>query len=277
VPPNCYIPAIPPEEGDETLAIEDIQLALDNVFWHPNVGPFIGKQLIQRLVTSNPTPAYVARVATAFEGGGPHGSGVRGDLFATVKAILLDNEARDPAYRSNPAYGRLKEPLVNRWGLYRALARIDRPAERFPLRIGANPWNGMDSFGQQLMQSPSVFNFYPPDYIPPGTALVAPGFFAPELRIHNDVTALAALDTFRYEIIIPDGEAEAARYAEWRLLAEDPVTLVQTLNQELLFGTLRVSARTLIINILNEISDPTFRVRTAVWLIAGSPEFAVLK
>ena len=277
IPLNGFIPAWPTNQWLEDIAIAEIELALENVFRHPNVAPFVSKQLIQHLVTSNPTPAYVARVAEAFEGNGPYGSGVRGDLFATTKAILLDNEARDPAYRSNPAYGRLIDPLIVRWGLYRVLGRVDRPTEPFPFQIASGPWNGMSDFGQQLMQSPSVFNFYPPDYVPPGTAMVSPGYFAPELRIHNDVTALSMMNALRGEIIIPENEREAARYAAWRPLASDPAALVEALNQEMLYGTLTDEARTIIETTVGVISDDTYRVRTAVWLIAGSPEFRVLK
>jgi uncharacterized protein (DUF1800 family) len=277
IPSNGYIAPVPEPLWSQALALQDIQVALDNVFYHPNVAPFISKQLIQRLVTSNPTPDYVARVADAFEGNGPYGSGVRGDLLATAKAILLDVEARDPTYRTNPAYGRLIEPLITRWGLYRILGRADRPAETFPFRISSGPWNGMSNLGQQLLQSPSVFNFYPPDYIPPGTAMVDAGFRAPELRIHNDVTSLATVNTFRDEIIIPENEREAARYTDWRLLASDPNTLVEQLNQEIMYGTLTPEAHNIIVSAISQLADPTHRVKTAVWLMACSPEFRVLK
>lgn len=277
LPLNGFIPAIPPASGTPALVVQDVQLALDNVFHHPNVAPFISRQLIQRFVSSNPTPAYVGRVAAAFEGAGPYGAGVRGDLLATLKAILLDPEARDPAYRSNPQYGKLKEPFVVRWALYRLLERVDRQNEVFPLRLGASHWNALESFGQRFLRSPSVFNFYPPEYVPPGTELARPAMFAPELRIYNDVTAMAALDIIRAEIITPDAPYEAARFAAWKPLASNPATLVDALNQELLYGTMTPEVRTVIINALNQIGSSTHRVRTAVWLITVSPEFRVLR
>ncbi len=278
IPPGGVIPAIPPQSGNDALVVLDVQKALDNVFWHPNAAPFVGRQLIQRLVTSNPTPAYVARVATAFEGGGPYGVGVRGDLLATAKAILLDPEARDPAYRANPVCGLLKEPFIARYGLYRVLERIDRPNEAYPLRITTSQWDADTTLGQAFMRSPSVFNFYPPDYVPPGTELAAPGFFGPELRIHNDVTAISILDKFREELVTPEGEREAARYDDWRPLAGNPAALVDALDDELLCGTITPEARQIIINALSQMGpNPTYRVRAAVWLIAASPEFRVLR
>ncbi|MGB0715492.1 MAG: DUF1800 family protein, partial [Phycisphaerae bacterium] len=141
IPAGGWIPEITnPGSQTQQAALDDIQDAIDNLFQHPNCAPFVSKRLIQRLVTSNPSPEYVARVATAFEGGGPFGTGMRGDLKATVKAILLDNEARDPAYRNNPQYGKVQEPIVLRWALYRIMQRVDRIGESYPFQTAADPW-----------------------------------------------------------------------------------------------------------------------------------------
>lgn len=278
VPTNGYIAALTdPNAWTSVNALQDVQLAIDNAFWHPNVAPFISHQLIQRFVTSNPTPAYVQRVATAFEGGGPYGGGQRGDLFATLKAVLLDDEARDPAYRSNPLYGKVREPIVVRWALYRLLERVDRPGETFPYRIDADVWSTRNDFGQALMQAPSVFNFYGPDYRPPGTAVADMDRVAPELRLYNDSTAMAMIDRFRYDLVTPDGTAEAGRYADWRLLASSPTALVDALDDELMFGALSTEARQIIETAVGQITGDTERVRAAVWLIVNSPEFRVLR
>jgi uncharacterized protein (DUF1800 family) len=153
-----------------------LKTALDTLFNHPNVAPFIGRQLIQRLVTSNPSPAYVARVAAAFA---DNGSGVRGDLRAVVAAILLDTEARSAAGLSSPAFGRLREPMVRfvQWG------------RTFGLRSARGSWKLGDlsdpatRLGQSPLRSPSVFNFFRPGYVPPSTALASAGQVAPEFQI----------------------------------------------------------------------------------------------
>lgn len=156
-----------------------LKAALDTIFNHPNVGPFIGKQLIQRLVTSNPSPAYVARVSAAFN---DNGLGVRGDLRAVVKAILLDDEARSPAGLTQQGFGKLREPMLRfvQWG------------RTFGLNSTFGSWkigNLSDPgsrLGQSPLRSPSVFNFFRPGYVPPSTALAASGAVAPEFQLVNE-------------------------------------------------------------------------------------------
>ena len=278
VPPGGWIPAIV-QSADQTeeAGLEDVQLALDNLFYHPNVAPFVSRLLIQRFVTSNPTPSYIERVATAFEGGGPYGSGQRGDLFATLKAILLDNEARDPAYRSNPQYGKVQEPIVLRWALYRIMDRIDRPNESFPFQMAADPWVTMADFGQNILESPSVFNFYPAQYAPPGTDISGAEIVAPELNLYNDVTALAILQRFLVDLILPEEEYEAGIYDAWRAVAGDAETLVDRLNDDLMYGSMSDEMKQIIVNVVAATADHTDRVQSATWLIVNSPEFRVLK
>ncbi len=148
-------------------------MALDAWFNHPNVGPFIGRQLIQRLVTSNPSPAYVARVASAFNN---NGQGVRGDLGAVVRAILLDVEARQPPAAE---FGKLREPVLRVTHWMRA--------------FGASSVTGqymmayeLDSQSQRVLYAPSVFGYFRPGYVPPNSALSALGATAPELQIVNE-------------------------------------------------------------------------------------------
>jgi hypothetical protein len=158
-----------------------LKTALDGLFNHPNVGPFFGRQMIQRLVTSNPSPAYVERVARAFEN---NGAGVRGDLKAVWAAILLDDEARSPAGLSSNTFGKLREPML----------RLVNWSRSFGAVSAAGSWKMNDlsdpssSLGQSPLRSPSVFNFFRPGYVPPGTALAPQGITAPEFQIVNETT-----------------------------------------------------------------------------------------
>lgn len=157
----------------------EIDMALDNIFYHPNVGPFISKNLILQMVTSNPTPAYVGRVAAVFNN---NGFGVRGDMKAVVKAILLDPEARGDV-KTDPNYGKLREPIQLMTNVFRTwnvrsadgLTQSDGVVAALATAMAQNPFN-----------SPTVFNYYPPDYVVPGTAL--PG---PEFNIMTTGTAIA--------------------------------------------------------------------------------------
>ena len=172
-----------PDVGTATLA--DINGAIDCLFNHPNVGPFVGRQLIERLITSNPSPGYISRVAAAFA---DNGQGVRGDMKAVIKAILLDTEARDPAKMSDPTFGKLREPFLRCVNLAHA--------------FNASAQSGfyaLDTFYmdhvEEPMRSPSVFNFYQPGYSPPGMLNVA-GLFAPEFQIINAGSGITSPNYF---------------------------------------------------------------------------------
>jgi uncharacterized protein (DUF1800 family) len=155
--------------------------ALDTLAGHANTAPFIGRQLIQRLVTSNPSAAYVGRVAAAFA---DNGSGRRGDLATVVAAVLLDDEARAPAGLADPAFGRVREPMLRlvQWG------------RTFGLRSARGSWKLGDlsdpatRLGQSPMRSPSVFNFFRPGYVPPSTAMAERGLVAPEFQLVNETS-----------------------------------------------------------------------------------------
>lgn len=172
--PNATIPA---GQGGEA----DLRNALDNVFNHPNVGPFIAKQLIQKLVTSNPSPAYVQRVAEKFNN---DGMGRRGSLDVVVKAILLDSEARNPPTGSATATaGKLKEPLLRLTQFWRA---YDAKAASGRWGAASNFSGGVNAvFGQAQGSSPSVFNFFSPFYAPPGEIADA-GRVAPEMQLATE-------------------------------------------------------------------------------------------
>ena len=172
-----------PDVGTATLA--DINGAIDCLFNHPNVGPFVGRQLIERLVTSNPSPAYISRVAAAFA---DNGQGVRGDMKAVIKAVLLDTEARDPAMMSNSTFGKLREPFL----------RCVNLAHAFNASAQSG-YYALDAFYldhvEEPMRSPSVFNFYQPSYSPPGMLNEA-GLFAPEFQIINAGSGITAPNYF---------------------------------------------------------------------------------
>jgi len=166
--------------GQGTIA--DIEAAVDNLFNHPNVGPFIGLRLIQRLVKSNPSPAYVSRVAAAFN---DNGVGVRGDMEAVVRAILMDEEARDMSYMNDPTHGMLREPLVRYISLCRTFNAVNQSGE-----YTFAPDHLSEEMLQYVVFSPSVFNFFLPNYQPIGPIADA-DLVAPEFQITTAYTTVS--------------------------------------------------------------------------------------
>ena len=164
----------------------DITVALDTLFNHPNVGPFFGRQMIQRLVTSNPSPAYVKRVASAFN---DNGNGVRGDMKAVIRAVLLDPEARNTTARQQAGWGRIREPLLRFTHLMRAFNATSLSGN-WPLGITEVPGN----LNQTAMRSPSVFNFYRPGFTPAGTPIAKAGLVAPEMQILHESSVAGYAD-----------------------------------------------------------------------------------
>jgi uncharacterized protein (DUF1800 family) len=246
----------------------DLANAIDAVFLHPNVGPFIGRQLIQKLVTSNPPPAYVARVARVFA---DNGAGIRGDLKAVVRAILLDPEARAPL-SADPAFGRLREPAQFVVATARALnAATD--GVFFRAQSAA--------MGQPVFAAPSVFNFYPPDYVIPGTDVLGP-----EFALQNTTSALARINYVNALVfpatIAPDTAVYGATgtQLDWSALtplAGDASALVAKVDRLLTHGTLSPAARAAIVTAVNAIaaSDPLARAKTAFYLVASSAQYQV--
>ena len=167
-----------------TLGAQSLRLALDTLFNHPNVGPFLGRQMIQRLVTSNPSAAYVSRVASAFNA---NRAGVRGDLGHMFRTILLDDEARNPAGLTSPTFGKLREPVL-RIAQWARTFKLKPIAGFWKVPIGFTPWDITRSLSQSPLQAPSVFNFFRPGYVPPSTALAASKATAPEFQIVNEST-----------------------------------------------------------------------------------------
>lgn len=270
------LPANDPENPEANYAENDINRALDIIFNHQNIGPFIGRQLIQRMVTSNPSPAYVARVAEAFNGAGPHNpGGVRGDMESVIKAILLDPEARDFPSTQNPHFGKQRVPYLK----YVAMARAfnAEPPEDAYYEVY---WIE-DSIGMQPMSSPSVFNFYLPTYQPNGL-IKDLGLVAPEFQITNAVTGIRLPNqiynavqyrlTWEEEIGLDFSDAEG--------LAGDADALIDYLDGLLTYGKLTAESRE-IIRFMLERPDTSGlssldRARLAAYIILSSPEFAIL-
>src|SRR5262249_7641108 len=165
---------------------QDLQQALDLIFNHPNVGPFICRQLIQRLVTSNPSPAYVYRCGQACANDSQWGgAGVRGTLKAVVSALLLDYEARSTAFLNAPGYGHLREPVVRLGALLRAIHATPPADGKWRIHNLEDAAFGLD---QNPLRAPTVFNFFEPTYVMPG-AIAQAGLVSPEFKITNEETA----------------------------------------------------------------------------------------
>ena len=254
--------------------MEDIEDAIDNIFNHANVGPFIGRQLIQRLVTSNPSPHYVRRVAEAFA---DNGLGVRGDMKAVIRAVLLDPEATsDPGTHAH--FGKLREPILRIVSIGRQL-HIQNTSEYF--------FHGGYWFQNQLRQhplsSPSVFNFFLPSHMPNGEIAEA-NLVAPEFQITTNPAVIGISNLAQYLIWAdniggvqspPFGEMSVNLH-EYVVLAPDVQGLIDRLDMVLTYGTLSKATRDAIGATLVTIADPTERAKWAIYLVLISPDFAVM-
>lgn len=262
----------------------DLRVALDTLFNHPNVGPFIGKQLIQRLVTSNPSPEYVSRVAAVFNN---NGKGVRGDMAAVVRAILLDPEARSASLIDGPNYGKVREPMI----------RLANWARAFNATSGSGDWlipstSANTSLSQSALTAPSVFNFFRPGYSPPNTRLGAAGQLAPEFQIVDEVTVAGYLNTMQSAIDNGIGNTfngardVRAAYAAEIALANDPNALVDRVDLLLTNGRMSSGLRSRIVSAVSAINVPatagtsqttalTNRAKLAIFMTMASAEYLV--
>ena len=225
----------------------DLENAVDNVFNHPNVGPFISRQLIQRLITSNPTPAYVARVASKFN---DNGSGIRGDMKALIKAIFLDTEARDVNVANSIVFGKLREPVIKFTQLHRAF-NGKASGGYYDVWDLSSP----ETLGQAAMKPPSVFNYYSPEFAPAGPMAYKDLYLqGPEFEITNTSTIAGFSEFSQWGVMIgfryydaPNGAAptfinpvEHARYlAGAGALADNPQAMVDELDLLLTAGNLK--------------------------------------
>lgn len=264
---------------------QDLNAALDNIFYHPNVGPFVSKHLIKQLVTSNPSPDYVARVAGIFNN---DGTGVRGNLRAVVEAILLDPEARDDALaQTSVNYGHLKEPALYITNVLRAL---------FPL--SANGTANSDGYlnpqitnqDQDVFRPPTVFSYYPADFLAPG----APGVLGPEFGIFSASTALRRANLVNtilgnmttnlsnaHITVVPVGANAPAgtgvNLNPYLNYADNPPSLVAALSRIMMHNSMSSQMQTSVVNAVTAVpaSNRVLRVRQAIYLVATSSQYQV--
>lgn len=242
-------------------AAADLSAALDVIVSHPNVAPFIGFRLIQHLVTSNPSSAYVQRVAAVFN---DNGQGVRGDLKAVIKAILLDEEARrgDDPRAAQSFEGRLKDPAVFAIGLLRSLG---------PVSASTGLQGYMVGMGLNVFSAPSVFNYYSPDYRIPGTDVLGPEF---EIFINPTI---AWRDNFVNTVIYGWASDLSVDLSAWTVLAGDTARLIDAIDKQLFHGAMLDATRNTIANTLDALptDDSQTRARTALYLAATSAEYSI--
>ncbi len=270
-----------------------LKAALDRLFNHPNVGPFLGRQLIQRLVKSNPSADYVGRVAAAFAN---NGSGVRGDLKAVIRAVLLDAEARTPP-ATDASAGKLREPVLrlahwmrafnatSRGGRFQGIDNTDDPATRL---------------GQTPLRSPSVFNFYRPGYVPPNTGLATQSLVAPELQIVSEVSVAGYLNYLQGWVRFDPATTRDVRqdYSREMALADqpsaaEPTALIDRIDLLLMEGRMSAALRSALVvgiagrplpaptrdsagTVTNQAAIDTARrdrVALAIFLTMASPEY----
>ncbi|MGQ0622448.1 MAG: DUF1800 domain-containing protein [Panacagrimonas sp.] len=262
-------------------ATKELKRALDILFNHPNVGPFVCRQLIQRLVTSNPSPAYISRVASRFNN---NGQGVRGDLRAVVRAILLDTEARNGHTTSPQSFGKLREPLIRISHVWRAFRAPGIGSQ------GVFPFSYSDyEVAQGPLTSRSVFNFFSPNYSPPG-ALRQQGYLAPEMQLVNE-SLLTSTDNFMiYNVVFqyignpysnPDDVRINLSYE--KSLANNVPALIEHLNLVLMNGKMSTAQRDSLSAWVRRIEPGSYpewdydRAAEAIYLIVASPQYLVQK
>ncbi len=253
-----------------------LSMSLDIIFAHPNVAPFISRQLIQRLVTSNPSPAYVARVGAVFNA---NSAGIKGDLKAVIKAILLDEEARTPANLSKTDFGKVREPMI----------RFLNWARSFNANSASDTWRIGDTsdagtkLGQSPLRSPSVFNFFRPGYVPPNSAIANANLVAPEMQIVSESSVVGYINFMQNAVSGARNVGDLrADYSALLNLADKPQALVAELN--LLLAANQIDSNNTA-NIVNAIAsmpiknerDRNQRIYAALTLVLAAPEFIVLK
>lgn len=265
--PGAVSPYLPPGQP----AIDDVNQALDNIFNHPSAGSFICTQLIQKLVTSNPSPDYVARVASWFE---DDGTGVRGNLWPVVQAILLDPEARGDM-TADPAFGHYRDPALYACAVLRAFNAT--------AYSGTGTSDGylnplVMTFGMDVFRPPSVFSYYPPNYAAPGYAPL----LGPEFAVLDSVSTLKRANfinqmTFGGGVPVSSNSPKGTALDLTALQAMTPDDMANYLNNLLMHGTMSDDMRTALIQAINAVaaSNPLKRARTAVYLVTTSAQYDV--
>ena len=257
-----------PAEGEPNY---EIKSAIKNIFEHHNTAPFISRQLIQRFVTSNPSPGYILRVSNVFNN---NGSGIKGDLKAVIKAVLLDKEAIN-GHRTLPhTFGKIKEPLLRLSGLLRAY-NAKKEGERYRFT------KTNSSFGQEVLSAHSVFNFFSSNYSPHGP-LRDQGMVSPEFEILNSQTITTTTNDLRKYSIgtkldYKNSNIELIDINDLAVLAIHPERLVEKLDMDLTAGSMSKGMKEILIDFIVKIdsNDLELRAKEALFLVITSPEYAV--
>ena len=255
-------------------AIQGLTTALDTIFAHPNVAPFFSRQMIQRLVTSNPSAAYVGRVAAVFNN---DGSGVKGNLRAVLRALLLDDEARDVTLAASPSFGKLREPVLRFVAWARAFD-VTSPSGAWAVGNTSDPATRL---GQSPLRSPSVFNFFRPGYVPPNSAIASAALVAPEFQIANESSVVGYINFMQRAVAGSLGDL-TPDYASLLALADNASALMAELNLVLAANHLGTGTSAAIVAALQTMPSGTDtnrrnRVNAALVLVLAAPEFIVQK
>lgn len=240
----------------EQTPLDDVNAGLDIIFNHPNVGPFIATRLIRALVTSNPSPQYIQRIAAKFD---DNGNGVRGDLAAVVRAILLDPEARNDAPGSD--FGRLRTPVQHTIAMCRALGLTPNPAANFDYLLAA--------MGESIVNAPSVFGHYSPTFRIPKSPL-----YGPEFQIYSPTEAINRAN-FLHSFWSASGGTLPAALQPLNGIASDANALTNAVDHALLYGRMPAGTRAAILQALPLMYDNPQRVRTALYLTVMSGDYLV--
>ncbi|MEO6565236.1 MAG: DUF1800 family protein, partial [Casimicrobiaceae bacterium] len=273
--PNGANVVLPAATSQTSNAQADLTAGLDNIFNHPNVGPYIGKQLIRFLVTSNPTPAYVGRVAAKFA---DNGSGVRGDMQAVIRAILTDTEARSLIAAAQPTFGKLREPVIRFGNLMRTF-HATASSGRYNFWTLGDPLYGVN---QQPLSSPTVFNFFGFDFSPQG-AVGSNDLVGPEFEITTS-TSIVATSNNMLGVINggwgSGGDAMKLDYAALAGMAGSPTQIVDYLNLVMVSGAMTPPTHTQIASAVALIPQTgstwqADRWKLALWILFNSPEYTI--
>ena len=253
---------------------DSLKVALDAIFGHPNVAPFISRQLIQKLVTSNPSPAYVGRVAAVFAN---DGTGVAGNLKAVIKAILLDTEARTPPAATDTTFGKLREPVL-RFSAWARAHGAASPTDAWNIGNTSDPGTRL---GQSPGRAPSVFNFFRPGYVPPNSGLSGAALVAPEFQLTNESSVVGYVNYMQRAVSTGVGEVKAD-YTALLPLADNAQSLLDELNLVPAAGQIGAANLALMVGAVGAMPAGTDQARlnriyAALTLVLAAPEFLVQK
>ncbi len=281
------------DDARRAYANESLNKTLDNIFYHPNVAPFVGKLLIQHFVTSDPSPAYVGRVASAFNN---NGAGVRGDMKAVIKAVLLDPEARG-SRKTDPTYGKLREPLQHITNLLRAFnVRAGTHSYGFPAKPPASCQNRSDGVfegllreaGQDVWAPLTVFNYFPPDYVVPGTDILGPEFALANTGFsferNNNIYYFTVNGGLNFDQpttaapypYAPCGTSiDLSEATDWATTDPTGNRLIEELNTKMMHGTMSEAMKSKIRAAIKINVPLKHRAKQAIFLVASSSQYQI--